>query len=199
MGEFYKIAGPDNVASMRSTEGQGGWGGSFNSRVQAMIIEGYWHPGETVNQQPDVGELNRATWAPVPESRRGTKVQGTGGHYVVFFKDAPHIAEMFPVSEFLNTATACDIIFENVGWLPALTSYLETVDPAAFPGLKFYFDSVDAADEWSSPARCPITSYASQQYQELREKVFREELTAADAAAEFQSRCENEYAAQGFS
>jgi len=199
MGEFYKIAGPDNMASMRATEGQGGWGGSFNARVQAMIIEGYWHPGETVIQQPDVGAQNRASWAPVPESRRGTKVQGTGGHYVVFFKDAPHIAEMFPVAEFLNTNTACDIIFANVGWLPALKPYLGTVDTGKFPGLQFYFDSVEQADEWSSPARCQITSYVSQQYQELREKVFRDEMTAADAAAEFQSRCESEYQAQGFS
>ena len=47
MGEFYKIAGPDNMAGMRQVEGQGGWGGSFNAEVQAMIIEGYWHPGET--------------------------------------------------------------------------------------------------------------------------------------------------------
>jgi hypothetical protein len=54
------------------------------------------------------------------------------------------------------------------------------------------------ADEWSSPARCPITSFVSNQYQELREKVFRDEMTAADAAAEFQARCDAEWDLQGF-
>ncbi|MBN1810573.1 MAG: twin-arginine translocation signal domain-containing protein [Anaerolineae bacterium] len=198
MGEFYKIAGPDNMAGMRQIEGQGGWGGSFNAEVQAMIIEGYWHPGETVIQKPEVAEYNRATWAPVPDNRKGVKVQGTGGHYVIFFKDGKNPEGMFRIAEFLNTDVACDLIFTGVGWLPGLKPYLETVDPAAYPGLDFYFDSVTDADEWSSPARCPITSFVGNQYSELREKVFRDEMTAADAAAEFQARCEAEWAAQGF-
>jgi len=199
MGEFYKIAGPDNMAGMRQVEGQGGWGGSFNVEVQAMIIEGYWHPGETVIEKPEVAEFNRSTWAPVPESRRGVKVQGTGGHYVILFKEGKNTDGMFKIAEFLNTNTACDMIFKGVGWLPGLIPYLQTVDTSAYPGLQFYFDSVEEADEWSSPARCPITSFVSNQYQELREAVYREQMTAAEAAAEFQARCEAEWAAQGFS
>ncbi|MBN1285490.1 MAG: twin-arginine translocation signal domain-containing protein [Anaerolineae bacterium] len=198
MGEFYRIAGPDNVAGIRSVEGQGGWGGSFNASVQAMIIEGYWHPGETIIQKPEVGQYNRATWAPVPTAREGAKVQGTGGHYVVFFKDAANTEPMFKIAEFFQTDTACQILFEDVGWLPARIPFIEKTDPSAFPGLEFYFDSVTEATEWSSPARCPITAYVSQQYQELREKVFRDELSAADAAAEFQTRCEDEYKMAGF-
>jgi maltose-binding protein MalE len=198
MGEFYKIAGPDNMAGMRQVEGQGGWGGSFNVEVQAMIIEGYWHPGETVIEKPEVAEFNRSTWAPVPENRRGVKVQGTGGHYVILFKEGKNTDGMFRIAEFLNTNAACDLIFKGVGWLPGLIPYLETVDTSAYPGLKFYFDSVEEATEWSSPARCPITSFASNQYQELREAVYREQMTAAEAAAEFQARCEAEWIAQGF-
>jgi len=199
MGEFIRIAGPDNVAGMRSVEGQGGWGGSYNAQVQAMIIEGYWHPGETIIQKPEVGKLNRATWGPVPASRKGAKVQGTGGHYVIFFKDSKNIREMFKIAEFLNTDAACNIIFKDVGWLPGLKDFIAKTDPSAFPGLKFYFDSVSQATEWSSPARCPITSYAGQQYTELREQVFRNKMKAADAAAEFQKRLEAEWKKQGFS
>jgi hypothetical protein len=198
MGEFYKIAGPDNLAGMRQIEGQGGWGGSFNAEVQAMIIEGYWHPGETVIQKPEVAEYNRATWAPVPNNRKGALVQGTGGHYVIFFKDGKNPEGMFRIAEFLNTNTACDLIFTQVGWLPGLKTYLETADPTAYPGLDFYFASVNEATEWSSPARCPITSFVGNQYAELREKVYRDEMTADEAAAEFQARCEAEWAAQGF-
>ena len=86
-----------------------------------------------------------------------------------------------------------------MGWLPGLIPYLQTVDTSAYPGLQFYFDSMEGADEWSSPARCPITSFVSNQYQELREAVYREQMTAAEAAAEFQARCEAEWTAQGFS
>ena len=65
------------------------------------------------------------TWAPVPDSRKGTKVQGYGGHYVIIFKESKNKEAMFKIAEFLNTNTACDIIFKNVGWLPGLKPYLE--------------------------------------------------------------------------
>lgn len=198
MGEFVKIVGPDNMAGMRQVEGQGGWGPSFNAEVQAMIIEGYWHPGETQIQKPEVAEYNRATWGPVPDGRTGVKVQGTGGHYVIIYKDAKRAEDMFRIAEFLNTDTAMNIIFENTGWLPGKPQFVETIDPTAYPGLDFFFSSVDEATEWSSPARCPITQYASQQYQQLREAHFRDEMTAAEAAAEFQKRCEEEYRNAGF-
>jgi hypothetical protein len=124
-------------------------------------------------------------------------VQGSGGHYVILFKEGKNTAGMFKIGEFLNTNTACDLIYRNVGWLPGLIPYLETVDTSVYPGLQFYFDSMNEADEWSSPARCPITSFVGNQYGELREAVYRDQMTAAEAAAEFQSRCEAEWQAQG--
>jgi hypothetical protein len=57
---------------------------------------------------------------------------------------------------------------------------------------------VDEADEWSSPARCPITNFSRTQFQELREAVYRDQMTGAEAAAEFQKRCDNEYEQAGF-
>jgi maltose-binding protein MalE len=198
MGEFYKLAGPDNMAGMRQVEGQGAWGGSFNTEVQAMIIEGYWHPGESMLEKPEVGEFNRTTWAPVPDSRKGTKVQGYGGHYVIIFNDSQNKEAMFKVGEFLNTNEACDVIFQSVGWLPGLIPFLDTVDPSTFPGLQFYFDSIEQATEWSSPARCPITAFVSTTYQQLREAHYREQMTAQEAAAEFQTRVEEEWINAGF-
>jgi len=69
LGEFIKVIGPDNLVGMRSVEGQGTWGGAYNAGVQAMIIEGYWHPGETHKDKPEVSQHNRASWLPVPEGR----------------------------------------------------------------------------------------------------------------------------------
>ncbi len=198
MGEFYKYVGPDKMAGMRQVEGQGGWGGSFNAEVQAMIIEGYWHPGESMIEKPEVGQYNMATWAPVPDHRKGVKVQGYGGHYIIIFKESKNKEEMFKIGEFLNTVKACDIIFKNVGWLPGLKPFLDTVDPKTYPGLEFYFQSITEATEWSSPARCPITAFVSTQYQQLREAHYRGEITAKEAAAEFQKRCVDEYEQAGF-
>jgi maltose-binding protein MalE len=198
MGEFYRIAGPDNMAGMRSVEGQDTWGGSFNAEVQAMIIEGYWHPGETMAQKPEVGKYNRATWVPVPEDRRGAKIQGTGGHYVIFFKDAPNAQAGFPFAEYLTTNTACNLLFDNVGWLPAYKPYLDQADASKYPGLDFYFQSVKDATEMEPPKNCPITSFVYDTYSQLREEVYRDKMTGAEAAAEFQKRCDQEWQDAGF-
>ncbi len=198
MGSFYKLVGPDKMAGMRQVEGQGTWGPSYNAGIQAMIIEGYWAPGETAQQKPEVSKVSMASWAPVPDSRKGTKVQGFGGHYVIIFKDSKNPEPMFKIGEFLNTNKACDVIFKTTGWLPGLKPYVATVDPKTYPGLDFYFKSMTEATEFSSPARCPITNFTSTQYQELREKVYRDQMTAKEAAAEFQKRCEAEYKQSGF-
>ena len=198
MGAYYKQIGPDNLAGMRQVEGQGTWGGSYASEVQAIMIDGYWRPGGINIVKPEVGQHNRASWAPVPAHRADVRVQGTGGHYVIIYKDSVNKEQMFTVAEFLNTNDAMDAIFANSGWLPGHISYLETVDPSIYSGLEFYFDSVESATEWSSPARCPITIFARSQFNELRENHYRDEMTAAEAAAEFQKRCTEEYAAAGF-
>lgn len=198
LGEFVRIIGPDNLAGFRGVEGQGGWGGSYNAEVQAMIIEGYWHPGETAIQMPEVAEVNRATWVPVPEARRGVKFQFGGGHMLLWFKDAPNPQAAFPVAEFLNMKEICDIIFAANGWLPALKSYLETVDPSSYPGLDFYLNSVKEANEWWAGKDCEIHAFAGDQFPVLREQVFRGEITGAEAAAKFQELCDEEYKAAGY-
>lgn len=198
MGSFYKFIGPDNMAGMRQVEGQGTWGGSFNAEVQACIVEGYWHPGETMIEKPEVGQYNRTSWALVPDFRKGEKIQETGGHYVIIFTESKQKEAMFRVAEFLNTNEACEAIFANVGWLPGMITYLEVADQEAYPGLKFYFDSVNEATAWYSPARCPITSFCQTQMTQLREAHYRDEMTAAEAAAEMQSRVEEEWIAAGF-
>lgn len=198
MGEFYKIAGPDKLAGMRQVSGNDTWGGSFNAEVQAMIIEGYWHPGETQAQKPEVAKFNRATWAPVPASRKGEKIQGTGGHYVLVFKEAKHKEPAFKFAEFLATDAVNERIFKELGWLPAYKPFLDKADPKAYPGLDFYFQSVKDATDMQPAINCPITSFAQSQYEELREQVYRGAMNGTQAAEEFQKRCEKEYKNAGF-
>jgi len=198
MGEFVKLIGPDNLAGMRGVEGQGTWGAAFNAGVQAMIIEGYWHPGETANEKPEVSEVNRATWVPVPEPRRGTKIQFGGGHMAMLFRDGNYPDEAWPIAEWVQTNAFCDIIFNDIGWLPAYLPYFEQADRDKYPGLRFYFDSVEEADYWGAFPRCEIQAFISQKFQEVRESVYRGEMTGAEAAARLQEEAEKEWEAAGF-
>ena len=195
---FIDLVGPDNLAAMYNVEGRDTWGGAYNSEVEATIIEGYWHPGETSHDKPEVAAKNRASWLPVPASRKGTKVQGAGGHIWTMFKDSKNPNGMWPIAEFMNTVEPCNILWEKQGWLPAVKSFIEGVDPGKYPGLDFYFKSMTETTEWHSAARCEITAFASNEYLNIKEKVNRDEMTPEQAAEEFQKRCEEEYKNAGF-
>lgn len=163
-----------------------------------MIIEGYWHPGETQAQKPEVAQYNRATWVAVPEERRGEKVQGTGGHYVVFFKEAKKSEAGFHFAEFLTTDELCATVFKELGWLPAYKPFLATADPKAYPGLEFYFQSVQDATDMQPAIACPISAFVQTTYNQLSDDVNRGKKTGQEAATEFQSRCETEWKNAGF-
>jgi len=200
MGEFIKVIGPDNLAGVRGVEGQGTWGGSFNAQVQAMIIEGYWHPGETAAEKPEVSKLNRCTWVPVPERRKGAKMQFAGGHMVFLYKGAkvsPQIT--FKVGEFLQTQDHCEPVFRKIGWLPAYIPYLDTVDASIYPGLDFYFKSLKETTEWHGWLKCEIEGFIEVKVAEIREKHFRGDYkTGREAAAAFHEAVVKEYKEAGF-
>jgi hypothetical protein len=197
MGEFIKEVGPDKFAGMRQVEGNGTWGAAYNAGIQTMIMEGYWHPGETQIQQPDMAVNNRSTWAPVPASREGSKIMATGPHFVQLFKEGNHPNEMFLFAEHLFEDSPADIIFEEVGWIFGRISWLKNVDKNYFPGLAFYVDATEEVTDWIVGRRCPIHWFVNTQSQELREKVYRGELNSGEAVDELQRRALEEWEASG--
>ncbi len=198
MGEFIRIIGPDNLVGMRAVEGQGTWGGSFNAQIQACIIEGYWMSGETFNEVPDVAEQLRVSWTPVPERRRGVKLQQGGGHMVQMFRDGTYKDEAWPVAEWLQSDYWCDQIFHNIGWLPSYRPYFDNAPRDLFPGLDFIFDSVQEANYWGPQIRCEIEDFVRVKYGEFREAVYRDQISGAEAVAQMQELCTKEYQAAGF-
>ena len=197
LGEFIRIAGPDQFAGMRQVEGNGTWGSAFNAGVQNMITEGYWHPGETQIQKPEVAQFNRSGWALVPADRKDANIMATGLHAVVIFKDAKNKEGAFKLGEFFQTPTALDTIFAEVGWIHGVKSWLTTIDKNKFPGLAFYVDAGADVTEWTIGRRCPINDFVITQYTELREQVYRDLMEPQAAADELQKRAEAEWQAQG--
>jgi ABC-type glycerol-3-phosphate transport system substrate-binding protein len=195
--EFIRFAGPDQFAGMRQVEGNGGWGAAFEAGIQTMIIEGYWHPGETTIHKPEIGKLNRASWAPMSDDRKDVKMQAVNAHFVQILKDGKNHDGAFKLGEFFNTVKACEIIFKEVGWIHGVKEYVPTVDANAFPGLKFYIDSAKEATEWHLLRRCPIHGFVANQLTAIREQVFRDKMKPAEAAAELQKRALAEFEAQG--
>lgn len=197
MGEFIKTVGPDKFAGMRQVEGNGTWGAAYNAGVQTMIMEGYWHPGETQIQQPDIAPFNKSTWAPVPASREGSKIMATGPHFVQLFKDGNNPNEMFLFAEHLFEDSPADIIFKEVGWIFGRISWLQNVDKNYFPGLAFYVEATEQVTDWIVGRRCPIHWFVTNQSAELREKVYRGELNSGEAVEELQRRALEEWEASG--
>ena len=197
MGKFIQEVGPDKFAGMRQVEGNGTWGAAYNADIQTMIMEGYWHPGETQIQQPDIAPFNRSTWAPVPASREGSKIMATGPHFVQLFKDGNYPNEMFLFAEHLLSGAALDIIFEEVGWIFGRLSWLKDVDKNYFPGLAFYVDATEEVTDWLVGRRCPIHWFVTNQSAELREKVYRGEMNSGEAVEELQRRALEEWEASG--
>jgi len=195
--EFIRLMGVDNLAGVRSVEGQGTWGGSYNAEVQAMIIEGYWHPGETAKEKPEVSVLNRASWVPVPAWRAGDKVQCYTSHATSLYRDGTHAKEAFPVIEFQQSKAHCDIAFAEIGWLPALKEYIAGVEPI-FPGLDFYLRSASEATHRYTDPRMPISTFVGDQFYVYRERVYRDEMTAQEAADAMQQAVEQEWVESGW-
>ena len=196
--KFVDLIGIDKLTAFSSVQGQGGWGPAFYAEVLACMEDGYWEPGEMNAIKPELSANNRTTWMPVPASRKGTKAQGAGGHIVMIFKDGKNHEEMYKISEWLTTKTAADLIFRSIGWLPARKSYLDAVDPKTYNGLEFFLKSATEATYWGTTVKCPITTFIGTIYPQVREQVFRNELTPQQAAADLQKRAEDELANQGF-
>jgi len=197
LGEFVKTAGPDKVVGL-SQAITGGGTAIYRAEAAAMLLDGSWRAGHTAKNKADVAKVTRATWAPVPAARKGAKIQCPGGNWVVLFKDAKNPAGAFRLAEFLVSDESEVIQYEQTGWMPTSKSALKKVDTSIYPGLDFFVKSVSEATEWWPAARCQITAYAQTQYAELCDAVFRGKMTGAQAAAEFQKRCETEYKNAGF-
>ncbi|MCJ7701128.1 MAG: hypothetical protein MUO62_06060, partial [Anaerolineales bacterium] len=77
--------------------------------------------------------------------------------------------------------------------------WLKTVDKDYYPGLRFYVEATDQVTDWIVGRRCPIHWFVNDQSTELRERVYRGEMSSTDAVEELQTRALAEWEATGLS
>ena len=194
--QFYDYVGVEKMEGYRTSYGT--WTesptASLPAGVQAMNINGFWAPGELAKSSPD--NTFRYTWTPMPESRRGIKIQNLSDHSAGLPKGSPNPEAGFKMVEFLTTGEANDIVFEATGWFGARISWLETMDKFKYEGLDFYIDSINLADEFHPNPGMPIASFGLQIFNDLITKVNYGDITPAEAATELQETLTSELQSQ---
>jgi len=190
---YDSVGGPEKAAAFGQAYGT--WTGSpqarFPSGVEAMIVNGYWMPGELAHTAPD---LNVAyTWLPQSKERRGTKVMFCRGAMLSIPKQAKHPEAAFELMEFMTTDAAIQTIFELVGWLVARKSWLAKLDlDAVYKGLDFYIKSIEEADIIVGDARDPLARFTGKQWRDAIEAVIYGDKTPQEAAKNAQEACTEE-------
>jgi len=194
--KFYDLVGAEKIDGYRNSYGT--WTesptASFPAGVQAMIINGYWQPGELAHAAPD--RKFAYSWMLVPTDRKGKKVQSTGGHNSQIPNGAKHPDEAFKFIEFLLTDKAMDIIYAGTGWIGARKSYLAKVDISKYPGLDFYVKSATEADEMHGMPVDPIENFTGNQWWDTVSAVNHGTKTPEEAAADMQAALTKEYASR---
>jgi len=158
IASFHKKHGPEKMAAYRTSYSK--WCGrpesSFPRGVEAMILEGYWAPGELkVTAQP--GLEFGWTWMP---TKTGETFQLVGGWNVCIPKGAKDIDEIFKLFEFLGTDDSNLTILEMAGSFCATNSFAEKTDFARFGGLAWFMESVVKADKTYGNVLCPVFAEA---------------------------------------
>jgi maltose-binding protein MalE len=191
---FYDLVGVEEMADIRTNFGGGTQSptGRFPAGQEAMIMTGYYGPGELATSAPDT-EFG-VMWSPVPSSRAGIRLQNVGGHPAYIPKDSANPNETFRFIEFLTSDTTAEIMFDTTGWLPGRKAFYNPESERAqkYPNLAWYLRSSLEADEfWAGPV-IPIDGFVNQEKARTYDAVVYGEKTPEQAAMDMQRACTNE-------
>jgi ABC-type glycerol-3-phosphate transport system substrate-binding protein len=142
---YYEEYGPENMAAFSTN--YGGWTGSANSAftrgLQALIINGYWMPGELVKLAPEDLEFGYG-WVP---SKTGKNIQMIGGWANVIPTGTEDPTAAFDLCAAVASDEASKICLDTAGGFNASKSFLAGIDGSQYPGLDWFLQSGLDADE----------------------------------------------------
>ena len=191
---FTDHVGVQQMESFRSSFG--GWtqspSSSFPSGVQAMIVTGYYAPGELFHSAPD--KEFGVGWVPVSEDRSDVNFQNVGGHPMYIPNGVTNVDAAFEFIEFCSDEKAQNVIFDSTGWLGGRKALYDPDLPKyqRYENLDWFLRSVNEADElWACPV-IPIQGFVNQQRSRTYESVIFGDKDAEEAAADMQAACTEE-------
>ncbi len=191
---FTDHVGVQQMESFRSSFS--GWtqspSSSFPSGVQAMLVTGYYAPGELSHSAPD--KEFGVGWAPVAEARKGATFQSVGGHPMYIPNGVENVDAAFEFIEFCTQDKAQNVIFENTGWLGGLKEIYDPDLPKyqKYSGLDWFLRSVnDATELWACPV-IPIQGFVNQERSRTYEAVIFGDKEPEQAAQDMQEACTEE-------
>ena len=185
--QFSDSVGVEKIESLSSAL-QGIARGAFGVGRVAMRIT--YPSGPKSVWQTNPTQKYTFTYVPVPASRKGKKIQTAGGHAALLMKDAKHHEQSFRLSAFLAGKEACDILFDEIGWLGPRKSWQQALDMSRYPedvqkSMKFFTDSLESADEvwWNTD---PIEGITGNEWLKQYQAVMYGQTTPDEAAKAMQ-------------
>ncbi|NLE45998.1 MAG: extracellular solute-binding protein, partial [Chloroflexi bacterium] len=177
--KFYDLMGPDNMSGFRDSYQQ--WGQAINAQTVAMTINGYWQVGQVSRENPEVAAVIEPSWPPVPEERRGVKIAHPSPHFASIPTTSKYPEKAFRIIEYVTSHDGCSIIYNNIGYLPARASFLETVDGSKYHGLQWWLDGAKNATEFPVVTKDPLSEWNKMQWVVARERIYRHEVGVEEA------------------
>lgn len=138
IARFYTEFGPEKIDAF--FQAYPGWiavpGSAFASDRQAMVISGYWIPGELDKNAP--GKEFIYTWAPSGGAAKGKKVTHWGAHSVMIPKASKHPDQSWLLVEHFAGVKSAELIFENLGWIAPQKTFWDVMNVSRYRGLDFF-------------------------------------------------------------
>jgi multiple sugar transport system substrate-binding protein len=171
--------------------------GPFSNGTSAMRITYPSGPAGVWQDNPD--DTYKFTYVPMPDNRRDITMQTLSGHAYIVMREGKQPELSFQLAEFMTGKEACDILFDQVGWLGPRKSWQQSVDMSKYPpevqeNIKYFYTSLDEADEiWFE--KDPIEGITSTEWTNAWQGVAFGSITPTEAATTMQSKLTEELAA----
>ncbi len=187
---FYDQVGVTKMTGLATSLG-GRPQGAFGQGRQVMSIAYPAGPAEAYDADPK--QRFKFSWVPVPASRKGKRLQTVAGHASLIMTSSKHQKEAFALAVFLTQKEACDIFFNNVGWIGPRKSWQKSLNLRKYPehvqqNILFYTNSIDEANDLWVVDKDPEDSFLSDQWQQAIGKVTHHDITPREAARFLQTQ-----------
>jgi multiple sugar transport system substrate-binding protein len=191
ISSFYKKVGPEKMTAFRSAFGT--WTGSaaagFPSGKEAMIVNGYWTPGELAKTAADPSWEFGYNWAP---TRTGEKLQRTGGWLAGIPRGATYPDASWRFIEYLGTPEPNQILLDNAGGFAYSKPFAAQANFGKYKGLQWFVDSVAKADRIPALENAPIAAQVRDKFGKGVQDVNFGRKTAQEMLDELQQQMQTE-------